>query len=205
MHHYHRCTEQGTGRGVRLESGAHQRSDLDRVDQRGESHATWPSWARRNDELGHYTFGVEDELVLLEPRAGPLAQSSDEALVRLSEELSAHTFPETHGAVIELATGIHPDLGGVGRPADRPGETSSDSGAGDTRFTTGRLPGPCGQARLRWCAERCPAPRSDKRGRAAARPRRPQRASRPPGHEPGWPIPRGGLAHCNRWEKREQV
>ena len=40
-----------------------------------------------------------------------------------------------------------------GRPADRPGDTSSDSGAGDTRFAAGRLPGPCGQARValaRW-------------------------------------------------------
>ena len=51
--------------------------------------------------------------MLLEPRAGSLAQSSDEVLVRLSEKLSAHTFPETHAAVIELATGIHPDVDGV--------------------------------------------------------------------------------------------
>ncbi len=51
--------------------------------------------------------------MLLEPRAGSLAQSSDEVLVRLSEKLSAHTFPQTHAAVIELATGIHADLDGV--------------------------------------------------------------------------------------------
>jgi carboxylate-amine ligase len=85
--------------------------DLDRVEQRGGPRPTWPLWARWNDELGQrYTLGVEEELVLLEPRAGSLAQSSDEVLVRLSEELSAHTFPETHEAVIELATGIHPDV-----------------------------------------------------------------------------------------------
>ena len=108
------AAEAGTGRGVRLEPGAHQRLDLDRVDQRGGPRATWPLWARWNDELGQrYTLGVEEELMLLEPRAGSLAQSSDEVLVRLSGKLSAHTSPETHAAVIELATGIHPDVDGV--------------------------------------------------------------------------------------------
>jgi carboxylate-amine ligase len=88
--------------------------DLDRVDQRGGPRATWPLWARWNDELGQrYTLGVEEELMLLEPRAGSLAQSSDQVLVRLSGKLSAHTSPETHAAVIELATGIHPDVDGV--------------------------------------------------------------------------------------------
>ena len=114
MHHYHRAAEAGTGRGVKLEPGSHQRLDLDRVDHRGGPRATWPLWARWNDELGQrYTLGVEEELMLLEPRAGSLAQSSDQVLVRLSGKLSAHTSPETHAAVIELATGIHPDVEGV--------------------------------------------------------------------------------------------
>ena len=51
--------------------------------------------------------------MLLDPRTGSLAQSSDAVLPRLSDELSSHAFPETHAAVIELATGIHPDVGGV--------------------------------------------------------------------------------------------
>ncbi len=51
--------------------------------------------------------------MLLDPRAWSLAQASDEVLARLSDELSAHTFPETHAAVVELATGIHPDVDGV--------------------------------------------------------------------------------------------
>lgn len=51
--------------------------------------------------------------MLLDPRASSFAQSSDEVLARLSDELSAHTFPETHAAVVELATGIHPDVDGV--------------------------------------------------------------------------------------------
>jgi len=73
-----------------------------------------PLWARWNGELDqHYTLGVEEELMLLEPHQWSLAQSSDKVLVRLSGELSAHTFPETHAAVVELATGIHPGVGGV--------------------------------------------------------------------------------------------
>ena len=51
--------------------------------------------------------------MLLEPHTWSLAQSSDAVLPRLSGELSSHTFPETHAAVIELATGIHPDVDGV--------------------------------------------------------------------------------------------
>ena len=51
--------------------------------------------------------------MLLEAAGWSLAQSSDHVLARLSDELSPHTSPETHAAVIELATGIHPDVDGV--------------------------------------------------------------------------------------------
>ena len=51
--------------------------------------------------------------MLLEPADWSLAQSSDDVLARLSDELSPHTSPETHAAVVELATGIHPDVDGV--------------------------------------------------------------------------------------------
>jgi glutamate---cysteine ligase / carboxylate-amine ligase len=73
-------------------------------------------WARWNGGVDQrYTLGVEEEVMLLEPSDWSLAQSSDEVLPRLSDELSAHTSPETHAAVVELATGIHPDLDGVAR------------------------------------------------------------------------------------------
>jgi glutamate---cysteine ligase / carboxylate-amine ligase len=73
-----------------------------------------PLWARWNDELDQrYTLGVEEELMLLDPGDWSLAQSSDEVLARLSKELSPHASPETHAAVVELATGIHPDVDGV--------------------------------------------------------------------------------------------
>jgi carboxylate-amine ligase len=51
--------------------------------------------------------------MLLEPAGWSLAQSSDDVLGRLSDELSRQTSPETHAAVVELATGIHPDVDGA--------------------------------------------------------------------------------------------
>jgi len=40
--------------------------------------------------------------MLLEPADWSLAQSGDDVLARLSDELSPHTSPETHAAVVEL-------------------------------------------------------------------------------------------------------
>jgi carboxylate-amine ligase len=75
---------------------------------------SWPLWAGWNGELGQrYTLGVEEEVMLIEPGGYSLAQSSDHVLARLSDELSLHTFPETHAAVVELATGIQPDVDGA--------------------------------------------------------------------------------------------
>ena len=51
--------------------------------------------------------------MLLEPSDFSLAQSSDVVLARLSDELSPHASPETHAAVVELATGIHSDVDGA--------------------------------------------------------------------------------------------
>ena len=71
-------------------------------------------WARWNDELGlRYTLGAEEEVMLLQPSDWSLAQLSDQVLGQLSDDLSARTFPGTHAAVIELVTGIHPDVDGV--------------------------------------------------------------------------------------------
>jgi carboxylate-amine ligase len=80
----------------------------------GELGQTHPTWARWNAQLDRrYTLGVEEELMLVEPGSGSLAQSSDAVLPRLSDDLSLHTSPETHAAVIELRTGIHSDVNGV--------------------------------------------------------------------------------------------
>ena len=100
---------------MRVEPEAYQRSDLDPVGGLGDyPRGGCPLWARWNGELDQrYTLGVEEEVMLLEPADWSLAQSGDDVLARLSDELSPHTSPETHAAVVELATGIHPDVDGV--------------------------------------------------------------------------------------------
>jgi glutamate---cysteine ligase / carboxylate-amine ligase len=100
---------------VRVKARTYRRSDCDPLGGLGDwPCADWPLWARWNDELDQrYTLGVEEELMLLEPEGWSLVQSSDDVLPRLSEELSPHTFPETHAAVVELAIRIHPDVDGA--------------------------------------------------------------------------------------------
>ena len=78
--------------------------------------------------------------------AWSLAQRSDEVLARLSDELSPHTSPETHAAVVELATGIHPDVDGAvaelaslrGRLAGRVGGDGTGVAAAGTHPMTVR-------------------------------------------------------------------
>ena len=90
-------------------------SEFDQVGRHGTSgRGIRPLWARWNDELGvRYTLGVEEEVMLLEPDRWSLAQSSDHVIASLSDELSPHTSPETHAAVVELATGVQSDVDGV--------------------------------------------------------------------------------------------
>jgi carboxylate-amine ligase len=86
------------------------------VYERTSSDKDWtgPSWARWNGVSKRpYTVGVEEELMLLQPPHHSLAQASDGVLERLSPRLTEHTSPETHAAVIELATGIHDDVAGA--------------------------------------------------------------------------------------------
>jgi carboxylate-amine ligase len=55
----------------------------------------------------HYTLGVEEEVMLLNPQDWSLAQQIDRVLPTLSEELSASVTSETHRSAIELATNVH--------------------------------------------------------------------------------------------------
>jgi glutamate---cysteine ligase / carboxylate-amine ligase len=91
--------------------GCH-RADLDQQSWPRSAHgrADWPSWARWNPAGERFTIGVEEELMLLNPADFSLAQSGEKVLRRLSGGLPAHTAPETHASVIELATGIHSDV-----------------------------------------------------------------------------------------------
>lgn len=82
--------------------------------RKGRSVEARPSWARWNGALEQrYTIGVEEEVMLLDRLDCSLAQSSERVLGRLSDDLREHTLPETHAAVIELATGIHVDVAGA--------------------------------------------------------------------------------------------
>jgi glutamate---cysteine ligase / carboxylate-amine ligase len=71
-----------------------------------------PAWALWNRSRGQrFTIGVEEEVMLLSASSLSLAQCNDAALRGLSEELAGHAAPETHAAVIELATGVHTGVG----------------------------------------------------------------------------------------------
>ncbi|HYB26083.1 MAG TPA: YbdK family carboxylate-amine ligase [Solirubrobacteraceae bacterium] len=73
-----------------------------------------PGWACWNRGRGlRYTIGVEEEVMLLNPSAYSLVQSSESVLAGLSDELATHASLETHASVIELRTGIHGDVAGA--------------------------------------------------------------------------------------------
>ena len=71
-----------------------------------------PTWARwpGSDRTG-WTIGVEEEVMLLDPRDWALAQAIDEVLATLPEDLRGQMSSETHSAAIELQTGIHRTVG----------------------------------------------------------------------------------------------
>lgn len=68
-----------------------------------------PGWARWG-ETEAYTLGVEEEVMLVEPGSGGLAQVSGRVLPHLSRELRVHAATETHMAALELDTAVHPDV-----------------------------------------------------------------------------------------------
>jgi glutamate---cysteine ligase / carboxylate-amine ligase len=74
----------------------------------------YPLWARWNGELDQrYTLGAEEEVMLLDPSRWLPAQPADRVVAGLSPQLSPSTSSESGAAVLELATGIHPDVDGV--------------------------------------------------------------------------------------------
>ena len=71
----------------------------------------WADW--NCDAARRYTIGIEEEVMLLDPVDHSLLQCSESVLPRLSDGLAAHASPETHASVIELATGVHDEVGGA--------------------------------------------------------------------------------------------
>jgi carboxylate-amine ligase len=74
-----------------------------------------PAWARWAGEgrAAAFTVGVEEEVMLLEPRAWSLAQAIDEVIPRMPPDIVGHFHPETHSAAVELATGVHDGVAGA--------------------------------------------------------------------------------------------
>lgn len=65
----------------------------------------WASWAEPH-ELGPYTVGIEEEVMLLDEHSWALAHRIDSVLPRLPHGQRSFTA-ETHGSALEIQTGVH--------------------------------------------------------------------------------------------------
>src|SRR4051794_5637251 len=63
---------------------------------------SWSAWATTEP----FTLGVEEEVMLVDPRTWGLAQAIDEVLPRLPAWMAGRVHPETHAGAAELATGV---------------------------------------------------------------------------------------------------
>lgn len=70
---------------------------------------TLPSWATWSEphELGPYTVGLEEEVMLLDQHSWALAHRIDSVLPRLPHGRTASFTAETHGSALEIQTGVH--------------------------------------------------------------------------------------------------
>ena len=69
-------------------------------------------WAEWNNEIPPYGIGIEEEVMLLDPRRQwALAQRIDDVLRQLPAALAGYFSAETHQAAIELRTDPHESLG----------------------------------------------------------------------------------------------
>jgi carboxylate-amine ligase len=69
----------------------------------------WASWAEPH-ELGPYTVGIEEEVMLLDEVSWALAHRIDSVLPRLPGRDASFTA-ETHGSALEIQTGVHATVG----------------------------------------------------------------------------------------------
>jgi glutamate---cysteine ligase / carboxylate-amine ligase len=72
-------------------------------------HVELPAWSawQAGSASDPYTIGIEEELMLLDPRDWSLAFRSDEVIADLPPDLRDRVKLETHAAVMEIATGVH--------------------------------------------------------------------------------------------------
>ncbi len=74
-----------------------------------------PRWAEWNPgaAAAPWTVGIEEEVMLLDPRDWSLASRADEVLSALPAAIADRAAPETHGSALELASRPHPTVGGA--------------------------------------------------------------------------------------------
>jgi carboxylate-amine ligase len=84
---------------------------------------TWAAWASPH-ELGPYTVGIEEEVMLLDELTWALAHRIDSVLPRLPHTARPESFTaETHGSALEIQTGVHSQIGdAIGELATLRGE-----------------------------------------------------------------------------------
>jgi carboxylate-amine ligase len=69
----------------------------------------WSDWNPAGNDTP-WTVGIEEEVMLLDPRRWELASRSEEVLASLPEQATGRTAAETHGSALELATDPHADI-----------------------------------------------------------------------------------------------
>jgi glutamate---cysteine ligase / carboxylate-amine ligase len=70
----------------------------------------WATWAPQH-ELGSYTVGIEEEVMLLDATSWALAHRIDSVLPRLPRPGTESFTAETHGSALEIQTGVHARIG----------------------------------------------------------------------------------------------
>lgn len=71
-----------------------------------ETTPAWAAWAEPH-ELGAYTVGIEEEVMLLDEMSWALAHRIDSVLPRLPHAEGESFTAETHGSALEIQTGVH--------------------------------------------------------------------------------------------------
>jgi len=72
----------------------------------------WASWAEPH-ELGAYTVGIEEEVMLLDATSWALAHRIESVLPRLPRPETESFTAETHGSALEIQTGVHGRIDGA--------------------------------------------------------------------------------------------
>jgi glutamate---cysteine ligase / carboxylate-amine ligase len=74
----------------------------------------WSHWSPRAAEAP-WTVGIEEEVMLLDPRDWTLASRIDDVLPALPRAVADRASAETHGSALELASDPHPTVGAAVR------------------------------------------------------------------------------------------